>query len=122
MHPVTESDLQRAGIIAIIRSPIAADLLAAADAMLRGGIRAMEVTLNTPGALEGISMLRERLGDQMAVGAGTILCPEDAHAAILAGAQYIVTPTFQPETIAFCRNHAVPICCGCFSPTEMLEA
>src|SRR4051812_3229838 len=114
--------LERAAIIAIIRSPDPGDLLAAAHAMRRGGITAMEVTLNTPGALDAISRITAELPDSMLVGAGTILRAEDAVAAISAGARFIVTPTLQPDTIRLCRQRSVPVCCGCFSPTEMLEA
>ena len=64
----------------------------------------MEITLNTPGALPAIGAIRRALSPAMRVGAGTILGPDDARAAHEAGAEFIVTPTLQPETIAFCRR------------------
>jgi 2-dehydro-3-deoxyphosphogluconate aldolase/(4S)-4-hydroxy-2-oxoglutarate aldolase len=114
--------LEEAGVIAIIRSPDPGDLVAAAEALHRGGVRAMEVTLNTPGALETIHQIASNLAGRMHVGAGTILGAADARAAIDAGAQFIVTPTFQPDSITACRERGVPICCGCLSATEMLAA
>jgi 2-dehydro-3-deoxyphosphogluconate aldolase/(4S)-4-hydroxy-2-oxoglutarate aldolase len=81
----------------------------------------LEITLNTPGALEGIAKVRQELGD-VVIGAGTILCPADARAAIDAGAQFIVTPTLQLDTIAACRQRQVPIMCGAMTPTEILAA
>jgi 2-dehydro-3-deoxyphosphogluconate aldolase/(4S)-4-hydroxy-2-oxoglutarate aldolase len=111
-----------AGIIAIIRSRDAGDLLEAARAMQRGGITAMEVTLTTPGAIKGIEAIAAEMAGKMLVGAGTILSAEDANAAVQAGARFIVTPTLQPDSIEFCRSMSIPICCGCYSTTEMLSA
>lgn len=111
-----------AGIIAIIRSRDAGDLVEAARAMQRGGITAMEVTLTTPGAIKGIEAIAAEMAGKMTVGAGTILSAEDANAAVQAGAKFIVTPTLQIDSIEFCRSMNIPICCGCFSATEMLEA
>jgi len=82
----------------------------------------MEITLNTPGALAGISQVRDQLGESVTIGAGTILGPDDARKAIDAGAQFIVTPTLQLDTIAECREQGVPILCGAMTPTEIFAA
>ena len=118
----SNESLRAAGVIAIIRAGAGVDLLGAARALAAGGVRAMEITLNTPGALAAIAAARAELGGQMHVGAGTILRAEDAAAAIAAGAQFIVTPTLQPDTIALCGRRGVPLACGCASPTEALAA
>lgn len=113
--------VERYGIIGILRSPAPVDLLSTCGALLKGGMPLLEITLNTPGALSGIAQVRRGLGD-VVIGAGTILCPTDARAAIDAGAQFIVTPTLQLDTIAECRQRQVPILCGAMTPTEILAA
>jgi 2-dehydro-3-deoxyphosphogluconate aldolase/(4S)-4-hydroxy-2-oxoglutarate aldolase len=110
-----------AGLIAIVRASSSEYLLEAARALWTGGVRVMEVTLNTPGALGAIAAVRSAL-PEMLCGAGTILSPGDAAAAVDAGAQFIITPTLQFETIAYCREKAVPVAPGCASPTEVLAA
>jgi 2-dehydro-3-deoxyphosphogluconate aldolase/(4S)-4-hydroxy-2-oxoglutarate aldolase len=119
---MSTNTLISAGIIAIIRSRDAGDLLEAARAMQRGGITAMEVTLTTPGAIKGIEAIAGEMAGKMLVGAGTILSAEDANAAVQAGARFIVTPTLQADSIEFCRSMSIPICCGCYSTNEMLAA
>ncbi len=119
---LTAAELEDIGLIAIVRTDREADFGRVAEALAEGGIRAMEITLNTPGALPAIGAIRRALSPTMRVGAGTILGPEDARAAHAAGAEFIVTPTLQPETIAFCRQYALPIACGCMTPTEALAA
>ena len=98
------------------------DLARVAQALAEGGIRAMEITLNTPGALPAVAAIRRALGPTLRVGSGTILGPDDAQAAMDAGAEFIVTPTLQTDTIALCRQRGVPIACGCMTPTECLAA
>jgi 2-dehydro-3-deoxyphosphogluconate aldolase/(4S)-4-hydroxy-2-oxoglutarate aldolase len=119
---LTAPELEVAGLIAIIRAISDNGLLAAAEALSRGGVTALEVTLNTPNALEVIARVRRELGSKVRVGAGTILGPDDARRAVAAGAEFIVTPSLQPATIAFCRAQQVPILCGCMSPTEVFIA
>jgi 2-dehydro-3-deoxyphosphogluconate aldolase/(4S)-4-hydroxy-2-oxoglutarate aldolase len=119
----TAARLESAGVIAIIRARTDAGLLEGARALARGGVTALEITLNTPGARDWLPRLRDELGaGGVLVGAGTILDAGDARAALDAGAQFIVTPTLQPESIAVCRERGVPICCGAFTPTEALAA
>ena len=119
---LTAAELEEIGLIAIVRTDAETDLMRVAEALAEGGIRAMEITLNTPGALPAIREIRRAFSPTMRVGAGTILGPEDARAAHKAGAEFIVTPTLQLETIAFCRVQDLPIACGCMTPTEALAA
>lgn len=119
---LTAAELQEIGLIAIIRTELEADLMRVAEALAEGGIRAMEITLNTPDALTAIAAIRHELSPGMRVGAGTILNASDARSAFDAGAEFIVTPTLQLDTITFCRQHGIPIACGCMTPTEALTA
>jgi 2-dehydro-3-deoxyphosphogluconate aldolase/(4S)-4-hydroxy-2-oxoglutarate aldolase len=110
-----------AGLIAIVRASSSEHLVEAARALWAGGVRVMEITLNTPGALAAISAVRAEL-PEMLCGAGTILTAGDAAAAVEAGAQFVITPTLQLETIAYCREQGVAVGPGCVSPTEVLAA
>ena len=119
MSKLSASGIREAGIVAIIRAGAGVDPHAAARALARGGVRVLEITLNTPGALPAIERARAELaGDGVRVGAGTILSANDARSAIDAGAEFVVTPTLQPDAIALCRDRAMPILCGCASATE----
>ncbi len=109
------------GIVGILRSSQPINLVSTCRALQAGGISRLEITLNTPRALEGVSEVRAEL-PSVTIGAGTILRPEDAEGAIAAGAQFIVTPTLQPETVSLCRDKGVPILCGAMTPTEILAA
>lgn len=119
--PSVAKQIVDAGLIAIIRAGAGFDLLGAARALAAGGVRVMEITLNTPGALAAISAVRAEM-PEMLCGAGTILTVGDAAAAIEAGGQFVITPTLQLETIAYCREQGVAVAPGCASPTEALAA
>lgn len=113
--------IRETGIIAIMRASRADQLLTAADAIRAGGVRAIEVTLTTPGALGVIEAAAQRGGTAL-FGAGSVLDAETARAAILAGACFIVAPTLNLEVIALCNRYGIPVLPGCFTPTEMLTA
>ncbi|MFM7320753.1 MAG: bifunctional 4-hydroxy-2-oxoglutarate aldolase/2-dehydro-3-deoxy-phosphogluconate aldolase [Armatimonadota bacterium] len=110
------------GVVAVIRADDSAQLVECARALLDGGVATMEVTMTTPNALQVVRDVVGRFGDQITMGVGTVLDPETARAAILAGAQFIVTPVMRPEVIPLCRRYAVPIVCGAYTPTEALAA
>lgn len=114
--------IRQSGVIAILRANSSAQLIAAAEAVRAGGVRAIEVTMTTPGALRVIEEAAARFGDEVLFGAGTVLDAETARAAILAGAAFLVTPTFSREVVRLCRRYSVPVMPGCATPTEMLEA
>ena len=114
--------MRETGLIAIMRADGSDQLIAAADAIRAGGIRAIEVTMTTPGAIETIRAARHRYRGETLFGAGTVLDPETAGAAILAGADFVVAPTFDPKMVAICRRYSIPVFPGCFTPTEMLTA
>jgi 2-dehydro-3-deoxyphosphogluconate aldolase/(4S)-4-hydroxy-2-oxoglutarate aldolase len=114
--------IRETGLIAILRANSSDQLIAAAEALRAGGVRAIEVTMTTPGALRVIEEASRRFGDEVLFGAGTVLDVETARAAILAGAAFLVTPTFSRKVIRLCRRYSVPVLPGCYTPTEMLDA
>ncbi|HWL54418.1 MAG TPA: bifunctional 4-hydroxy-2-oxoglutarate aldolase/2-dehydro-3-deoxy-phosphogluconate aldolase [Chthoniobacteraceae bacterium] len=110
------------GIIAIIRADRPDRLLKAAEALCAGGVPTMEISMTTPGALEAIAEVARTLGPPIVIGVGTVLDPETARAALLAGAQFVVTPVFRPEVISLCHRYGVPVFSGAYTPTEALVA
>jgi 2-dehydro-3-deoxyphosphogluconate aldolase/(4S)-4-hydroxy-2-oxoglutarate aldolase len=114
--------IRETGVIAIMRAHSSAQLMAAAEAIRQGGVRVIEVTMTTPGALEVIGVASAQFGDQTLFGAGSVLDPETARAAILAGAGFIVAPTLKLETIALCNRYGIPVIPGIATPTEALTA
>jgi len=114
--------IRASGVIAILRAKSSTQLLAAAEAIRDGGVRAIEVTLTTPGALATIEQAAGRLGGEIAFGAGTVLDAETARTAILSGAQFIVAPTLKAEVIEICRRYSTPVLPGAYTPTEILTA
>jgi len=114
--------IERIGVVAIIRLVAPAPLVKVAEALLAGGIDALEFTVTTPGALHAIEESRAALGEQAVVGAGTVLDGSTAQAAIKAGAAFVVTPTLAVDVIRVCRDEGVPVFPGAMTPTEILAA
>lgn len=110
------------GLVAIIRAPSSDQLVEVAEALYAGGIDVIEVTFTVPGVLDIIGELRQKLGKRILLGAGTVLDPETARSAILAGAEFIVTPTVNTEVIQMCHRYDKLIMSGAFTPTEILTA
>jgi 2-dehydro-3-deoxyphosphogluconate aldolase / (4S)-4-hydroxy-2-oxoglutarate aldolase len=109
-------------IIAIVRLENYNAAVEVAQALLAGGITAVEFTLTGSGAHEAIAACRATFAEHMQIGVGTVLEERAARAAIKAGAQFVVTPTIRPEVIIECRAAGVPIACGAFTPSEALQA
>src|SRR5579859_7180374 len=122
MKEATIEKLMNPGVIAIVRAKSAASLVDIAEALFAGGIRAIETTLTTPGAVESVRQVPSELHSRMAVGVGTVLNGEAALAAIDAGARFLVSPVLRFDVIEACRSRSVPIVCGAFSPTEAYTA
>ncbi len=110
------------GIVAILRADSGEQLAAVADRLYGAGIRVIEVTFTVPGVLEVIRDVRRRLGDRVLLGAGTVLDAESARAAILAGAEFIVSPVVRPEIVTLCHRYDKLVMPGAFTPTEVLTA
>ena len=123
MNKTQKLDLIRStGVVAIMRAQTSDQLIAAADAIKAGGVRVIEVTMTTPGALAVIEEATRRYGDEVLFGAGSVLDAETARAAILAGAGFVVAPTLKVEVVALCNRYSIPVMPGIMTPTEALTA
>lgn len=109
-------------IVAIVRGADPRSLLRIAQALQAGGIRMMEVTLNSPGALASIEEISGAMAGKMLVGAGTVLDPESARAALLAGARFIISPTLNKKTIRMTKRYGAVSIPGAYTATEILKA
>jgi 2-dehydro-3-deoxyphosphogluconate aldolase/(4S)-4-hydroxy-2-oxoglutarate aldolase len=110
------------GIVAVVRSPDSGQLVEVARALADGGVNVVEITMSVPNALDVVRQVRQALGDRVLLGAGTILDPETARAAVLAGAEYIVAPTVNLDVIRLCQRYDKLVMPGAFTPTEILTA
>lgn len=109
-------------LIAIVRGARPEDTLKIVQSLYEGGIRIVEITMNSPKPLSAIEMVADEFGDKMAVGAGTVLDPESARSALLAGAQFILSPTLKAETIQLTKRYGAVSIPAAFTPTEILTA
>ncbi|WP_078395541.1 bifunctional 4-hydroxy-2-oxoglutarate aldolase/2-dehydro-3-deoxy-phosphogluconate aldolase [Shouchella patagoniensis] len=109
-------------LIAIIRGAKKEDLLLIGNSLKEGGIQLVEVTLNSPGAIEGIKQMAEVFKGEIKIGAGTVLDPESARSAIEAGADFILSPTVNTETIKLTKRYGKVSIPGAYTPTEILTA
>jgi len=114
--------LFESGVVAIVRLNDYSTVDDIVGALVAGGIDAVEFTYTNPAAGAAIASARTAFPDSVAIGAGTVLDPETARAAILQGAQFIVTPTVNPATVALCTRYSIPTVIGAFTPTEILLA
>jgi len=112
--------IRETGVIAIMRAQSSAQLIAAADAIKKGGVSVIEVTMTTPGALGVIAEAKERYGSDVVFGAGSVLDPETGRAAILAGADFVVSPILNLGLIELCNRYGLATMPGCYSPTEVI--
>ena len=110
------------GIIPVVRASSGDEALAAVAAIKAGGLSVLEITMTVPGAVGIIEQIAKRYGDEVLVGAGTVLNAETARDCLAAGAQFIVSPALNLETIAFCRDAGCAIMPGALTPTEVVTA
>ena len=116
------SCLIETGVVAIVCTDDPSQLMRVAEVLRAGGIETFEVTMTVPGALDVIREVSQRFGPDLIVGAGTVLDGETARAAILAGAQFIVSPTLSQSVITVTRRYGKVVVPGALSPTEILAA
>jgi 2-dehydro-3-deoxyphosphogluconate aldolase/(4S)-4-hydroxy-2-oxoglutarate aldolase len=115
--------LRDSGVVAILRTENPSDLVAVSKALVEGGIKFVEITLTVPGALQIIAeAVAELKGTGVYIGAGTVLDAETARAAILAGAQFVVSPGFDAEMVRICNAYSIPVMPGSITPTEIMHA
>ena len=110
------------GVIPVVRAQTADEAMRAIDAISEGGISVLEITMTVPGALKLIEQVASRYGKDALVGAGTVLDPETATACVSAGAQFVVSPALNVETIACCKRLGIAIMPGALTPTEVVQA
>lgn len=110
------------GVIAVLRTDSPSQLVSTAKALAEGGVRSVEVTMTTPGALEVVREAVRELKGGAIVGVGSVLDPQTARAAILAGAEFVVSPILDPDTILLVNRYGKVVIPGAFTPTEILEA
>src|SRR6516162_7192788 len=110
------------GIVAVVRSPDSRQLVDVVGALADGGVTVVEITFSVPNALDVLKQVRQALGDRVLLGAGTILDAETGRAALLAGAEYLVSPTLNLDVIRLCRRYDKLVMPGAFTPTEILAA
>jgi 2-dehydro-3-deoxyphosphogluconate aldolase / (4S)-4-hydroxy-2-oxoglutarate aldolase len=114
--------IKETGVIPVVRASSADQAMRAIDAIKEGGVSVLEITMTVPGAVRVIEEVAARYGSDVLVGAGTVLDAETARACILAGAQFVVSPAFDSDTIACCRTHGITVMPGALTPTEVLQA
>ena len=119
----TNEKIKQSGIIAILRGDFSVeDMIRLGEALMAGFITVMEVTLNSPSALTALPQLRRHFGDEMLVGAGTVRSVDHARTAREAGAQFLVSPNFDTETVSFARTNDLLHLPGVFTATEAQTA
>ncbi len=124
MRPKSDiiSLLTNPGVIAIVRTQQSAQVAPLVEALLAGGIRAIEITMTTPNALAAIREAREKAGDRALVGVGTVLDADTCRSAITAGAEFVVTPICRTELVAIAHAAGCPVMLGAYTPTEAQQA
>lgn len=110
------------GVVAVVRVDRPAELTKLAGALRDGGVLMVEITMTVPGAIAAIEATVRELGDEVFVGAGTVLDAATARLAISAGAAFIVGPTFDPDVISMSHLYGVAVVPGCLTPTEIVQA
>ncbi|SMC27366.1 2-dehydro-3-deoxyphosphogluconate aldolase / (4S)-4-hydroxy-2-oxoglutarate aldolase [Clostridium acidisoli DSM 12555] len=119
----TLSRIEEVGVVAVVRADNEEQAVKISKACIEGGIPAIEVTFTVPGADKVITTLKNTFSkEELIVGAGTVLDSETARIAILAGAQYIVSPGFDLESAKLCNRYQIPYMAGCMTITEMIRA
>lgn len=120
---MSRKQIKECGIIAILRGDYSVDdLLRIAEALLAGNVTAMEITLNSPAALAALPQLRKQFEESLLVGAGTVRVASQVRHAVNAGAQFLVSPNFDGETVAVAHSQGVLHLPGVLTPTEAQNA
>lgn len=119
----TIKEIVDSGVVAVIRAESKEEGMKIIEAVKKGGIKALEITMTVPGAVDIIKELTQLYKDEdVIIGAGTVLDPETARACILAGAKYIVSSSLNLDTVKLCNRYRVPIMPGIMTPAEALTA
>jgi len=115
-------EMARTGIVAVVRVPESQRLVQVVRALYEGGVTCIEITMTTPDALDVINAAAREMGQTACIGVGSVLDPETARAAILAGAEYVVSPTLNEDVIRMAHRYGKAVVPGAYTPTEILRA
>ncbi|APX04518.1 2-dehydro-3-deoxyphosphogluconate aldolase [Arthrobacter sp. QXT-31] len=118
-RPAPSAVLRDTRAVAVLRARHASDYAPVIEALQRGGVLSIELTLSTPGVWDELPLLRERFGNSLEIGVGTVTDTSEAQTALELGAAYIVTPVTDPGVIAACVERGVPVYPGGLTPTEL---
>ncbi len=110
------------GIVPVVRASSAEAAIHAVEALFDGGITVAEITMTVPGAVVALEKLADRMSGKVLLGAGTVLDPETARACMLAGAEFIVSPSLRLSVIEMARRYSKAVYPGALTPTEVLTA
>ena len=114
--------INEVGVVPVVRAASAEEAIQVIEAIRLGGLSILEITMTVPGAVKVIEEVANRYGDEVVVGAGTVLDPETARACILAGARFVVSPSLNIHTIELCRRSSIAVFPGALTPTEVVTA
>ncbi|HEX8268183.1 MAG TPA: bifunctional 2-keto-4-hydroxyglutarate aldolase/2-keto-3-deoxy-6-phosphogluconate aldolase [Pyrinomonadaceae bacterium] len=110
------------GLVPVIRASSEDEAMRVIDAILKGGISVLEITMTVPGAMKVMETLAVRYGNDALIGAGTVLDSETARACILSGAKFVISPALNLETIRLCKRYSITVMPGALTPTEVVTA
>lgn len=119
---VVMEQIQACGVVVVVRADDPESVLPGIEAVLKGGCRAVEITFTVPDAVGVIRRVAQAFGDEILLGAGTVMNPSDGVAAADAGAKFLVSPNTNPDVIGMAKRLGVPICPGAVTPTEVVSA
>ncbi len=121
IHSTVEK-IRELGVVLVVRAKGDEGTMKGIEAMIAGGVKAIEITFSVPNAIEVIAAVKKRFGDKVLLGAGTVMNTQDAVGAVEAGAEYIVSPNTNFEVIGIAKRMGVPVMAGAFTPTEVVNA
>jgi 2-dehydro-3-deoxyphosphogluconate aldolase/(4S)-4-hydroxy-2-oxoglutarate aldolase len=114
--------IHEVGVVPVVRAASAEEAIQVVEAIKTGGLTILEITMTVPRAAKVIEEISNRYGDEVLVGAGTVLDPETARDCILAGARFVVSPSLNIRTIEFCQQQSIAVFPGALTPTEVVTA
>jgi 2-dehydro-3-deoxyphosphogluconate aldolase/(4S)-4-hydroxy-2-oxoglutarate aldolase len=122
MPETTQEILERVGLIPVLRAKSVAQGRAVVDAMMAGGVTVVEVTMTVPNAVDLLKELKKEYGATLLLGSGTVTTADQCQATIDAGAEFVVSPSLQPQVIATTKKNGKVSCPGALTPTEAITA
>ncbi|MFC5970098.1 bifunctional 4-hydroxy-2-oxoglutarate aldolase/2-dehydro-3-deoxy-phosphogluconate aldolase [Halomarina salina] len=114
--------IEETGLVAVVRGADPDGVVRVVDALVEGGVRAVELTADSDGAMEMLRDVASTLDDDVSLGVGTVLDAATARSALLAGAEFVVTPSLDTEVVTVANRYGAPVAPGVFTPTEAVRA